>query len=172
MSAGSNVELKERIMFLNNITWSDYIFAIVTCTVLYYLFVAIRYYATDIRDFAGRRRNFSFQRHAQEVELKVHSQINPVHEDEDFEVFEDEQFDEIELLIGEIKSLVAISGTNDFTSQDFRRSLQNILISYPDIKYSPFRSSINELIVSECEKSSAVTLSESAVDELWESSTR
>jgi len=42
-----------------------------------------------------------------------------------------------------------------------------VLKEYPSVRYSPLRSSINELIVSECQKYGAVTLNEDEVELLW-----
>jgi len=81
---------------------------------------------------------------------------------------DDDEFADVESLIGNIKELIINSNGSDLTSTSFRQDLHQVLNKYPLVKNSPFRASINELIVSECEKRSAVTLGESAVDKLWE----
>jgi hypothetical protein len=84
-----------------------------------------------------------------------------------FETTADDDFAEVEHLIERLKSVIADASGKKLIPQELKKYLHLVLQEYPNIKNSPFRTSINELVASECEKYGAVTLSEDEVELLW-----
>ena len=74
---------------------------------------------------------------------------------------------EVDQLIERLKEVVADACSKKLIPREFIEYLQAVLLEYPSIKNSPYRSSINELISSECEKYGTVALSEEEVEQLW-----
>lgn len=84
-----------------------------------------------------------------------------------FQPTSDDDFAEVEHLIERLKNVIADASQKKLIPQEFKQYLHLVLKEYPSVKSSPLRSSVNELIVSECEKYGAVTLREEEVDMLW-----
>ena len=84
-----------------------------------------------------------------------------------FETTKDDDFAEVEHLVERVKSVIADAYGKKLIPQKLKQYLHLGLHEYPNIKNSPFRTSINELVASECEKYGAVTLSEDEVELLW-----
>ncbi|MCK9639217.1 MAG: hypothetical protein M0R39_04850 [Prolixibacteraceae bacterium] len=153
-----------------NISWTDYFVAVVLLLAIYYLFVGLRYFSADLKDlFSGKQRpNFSValprDKGGEDI---LSTEENYPNESPAFETTTDDDFAEVEHLIERLKGVIADASDKKLIPQEFKQYLHLVLREYPNIKNSPLRSSINELVASECEKYGAVTLSEDEVDLLW-----
>lgn len=152
-----------------NISWSDYIIAVAILLTVYYLFVGVRYYSADFKDLLSGKRKLKYR-----AALPVNSgeedypaEENYQNEATAFQPTSDDDFAEVEHLIERLKDVITDASQKKLIPQEFKQYLHLILKEYPSVKSSPLRSSVNELIVSECEKYGAVTLREDEVDMLW-----
>ena len=153
-----------------NISWSDYIIAVAILLTVYYLFVGMRYYSADLKDLLSGKRKLKFWAALPPdtgEEGTYPAEENYQNEATAFETTTDDEFAEVEHLIERLKNVITEASQKKLIPQEFRQYLHLVLKEYPSIKSSPLRSSVNELIVSECEKHGAVTLSEDEVDMLW-----
>ena len=153
-----------------NISWSDYIIAVAILLTVYYLFVGVRYYSADLRDLLSGKRKLKFRASLPldtGEEDTYPAENNYQSEATAFEKTTDDDFVEMEHLIERLKNVIADASQKKLIPQEFKQYLHLVLKEYPSVKSSPLRSSVNELIVSECEKYGAVTLSEDEVDMLW-----
>lgn len=153
-----------------NISWTDYLMAVVLLLAIYYLFVGIRYYSGELKDLLSGKRKLNLKT----VIPKNLNDENLRYDEEDshpadasFEETMDEEFNEVEHLIERLKSVIADASQRKLIPQEFKQYLGMVLKEYPSVKYSPLRLSINELIISECQKYETVTLTEDEVDLLW-----
>jgi len=155
---------------LTNISWTDYLIAVAIFLTIYYLYVGLRYFSADFKDlFSGKRKqNFkaALSNDAKEESIQSAGESATI-EINAFEETSDDEFAEVEHLIGRLKIVIADASPKKLVPQEFKHYLHLVLQEYPSVQNSPLRSSVNELIVSECEKYSAVTLSEDEVDLLW-----
>ncbi|MBT2564677.1 hypothetical protein J7E50_19605 [Pedobacter sp. ISL-68] len=152
-----------------NISWSDYIIAVAILLTIYYFFVGARYYSADLKDQLSGKRKLKFR-----AALPIDSGEEDTYPPESyqnkttsFETNTDDDFAEVEHLIERLKNMIADASQKKLIPQEFKQYLHLLLKEYPSVKNSPLRSSVNELVVSECEKYGAVTLSEDEVDMLW-----
>ena len=155
---------------LTNISWTDYIIAVAILLTTYYFFVGMRYFSADLKDLATGKRKLKFgkkQIHNPEAKSLLATEKTDYHPDADFEPETDEEMDEVEHLIDRLKSVIADASGKKLIPQELKQYLHLVLQEYPNIKNSPFRTSINELVASECEKYGTVTLSEDEVELLW-----
>lgn len=155
---------------LTNISWTDYLIAVAILLAIYYLFVGLKYFSADFKDlFSGKRKqNFKAVLSNDANEESIHStRESATTEINAFEETSDDEFAEVEHLIERLKVVIADASPKKLVPQEFKHYLHLVLKEYPSVQNSPLRSSVNELIVSECEKYSAVTLSEDEVDLLW-----
>ncbi len=153
---------------LKNISWSDYIIAVAILLAIYYLFVGMRYFSGEIKDILSGKRKLKFRaalpdnNGAYDPDAEQRQQ-----ETGSFEKTTDDEFTEVEHLIERLKTVIADASRRKLIPQEFKQYLSMVIKEYPTVRYSPLRSSINELIISECEKHGAVTLKEEEVELLW-----
>ena len=154
-----------------NISWTDYFIAVTILLAIYYLFVGIRYYSRDIKDLLSGNRKLNLK-----TALANNSKGEYLTREENFrpsETFEettDKEFTQVEHLIERLKTLIADASRRKMISQEFKQYLSLVLKEYSTVKNSSLRASVNELIVSECEKYGTVTLTEDEVDLVWKDS--
>ena len=154
-----------------NISWTDYFAAVVLLLTIYYLFVGVRYYSADLKDLFSGKQNPDFRTalsNDTDGENIQPTEENYTNERPAFAITtDDNDFAEVEHLIDRLKSVIADASYKKLIPQEFRQYLHLVFQEYPNIKNSPFRSSINELVASECEKYGAVALSDDEVELLW-----
>jgi len=153
---------------LQSISWSEYITAVVLLLVVYYLVIAGRYCSGDIKDILTGKRTLRFRtalpapgKHEEEIPSESGKLTGGSEETAGNE------FTDVEHLIERLKNVIADASRRNLIPQEFRQYLSMVLKEYPSLRYSPLRSSINELIISECQKYGAVTLKEEEVELLW-----
>lgn len=150
----------------NQISWTDYLLAVSILLAIYYLFVGVRYFSGNLKArLAGKRK------------LTLKASGFPQHEpfqneaSEDISVTTDEdtddEFTEVEHLFEKVKAMIADALNQQLVKEEFKQYLRLVLKEFPSIKTSALRPSINELIVSECEKQGIAAFNEEEVDELW-----
>jgi hypothetical protein len=154
---------------LKNISWTDYITAILIASFFYYLFVGLRHYSVEIRDLLSGKRNLKFNSFLSRRDNQYNEDIEQSQQEEmaGFENTPDYEFDEMEHLIERIKSVIADASRRKLIPMEFKQYLSMVLREYPSVRYSPIRPSVNELILSECHKYGTVTLNEDELDLLW-----
>lgn len=153
---------------LKNILWSDYIFAVAILLAVYYLFVGIRYFSGEIKSLLSGKRKIKPRMAIANPNGAddTDTQQGP-DETRGFEQTTDDDFAEVEHLIERLKAVIADSSRRELIPKEFKQYLSMVLKEYPSVRYSPLRSSINELIISECEKSGTVILNEDEAELLW-----
>lgn len=150
---------------LSNITWSEFFTGIGTAAVLYYLYVAVKFYPDKLKTLFSSRKEIT---NTQSVFLEQ----SPDQADlQSFEETEDDPYDEMDDVEELVTSLV--NGIHEASEKkmvlgEFKQYLRMALREKPMLKESPYRSSINQLIISECSKNGMFTLSEKETDALWE----
>ena len=148
---------------LSNITWTEFFAGTLLLAAIYYLYVMIRFYPGEIKSFLNRRKvqdnHTTFMAPEPVVENPAEAKIAIESADSDL--------DDVEELVAQVVSTIAESATRKLDDTELKWAIELVLGSKPMLKESPYRSSINALIVSECAKNGTVTLSEKEVDMLW-----
>ncbi len=153
---------------LKNISWTNYIIAVTIALAIYYLFIGVRYYSGGIRDLVSGKRKLKSGAALPMAGSRYHENAEPGQQEADgFERTTDDAFNEVEHLVDRLKTVIADASGRKLIPQEFKQYLALVLKEYPSIKYSPLRPSVNELIISECEKYGAFALSEDEVNVLW-----
>jgi hypothetical protein len=155
---------------LANISWTDYIIAVTVVSIIYYVFVGTRYFSQDLKELLSGKRKLNFTPASgipasigRLTDTDYYRPENPTLEEN-----QNDEFAQIEDLIGRLKNIIADAAARKADPQEFRQYLQMVFKEYNNLKKSAFRSSINELVVSECEKYNAVAPNEDEVDLLWD----
>lgn len=147
---------------LSNISWMQFFTGMGSILVIYYLYVLVRYYPDKLKGlFAGKKGteiNPSFLQH---------NGSEPTADAQSSEEEYDE-FKEIENLVSTLQDVIREGSENINEVGDFKKEIAVVLRRAYDLRESPYRPSINELIKSECSKYRTFTLSEREVDALWD----
>jgi hypothetical protein len=157
---------------LTGISWNNYIIVVVLLSIVWYLFVGLRYYFEDIKEFVTGKRKLQFRGVAGKSISKSDYNFDYQKSDEilntpvEFETV-DTVFNEVEDLTARLKNAITDATQKKLSKQEFEDYLRFILKEYPSLRDSPFRPSLNELIVSECEKQESVLLTLQEVEALW-----
>lgn len=157
-------------MFSNIIVYK-YLPWIIGLIIIYYLYVGLRYYRTELKElFKPKKRiddnPFLFNQQDTSIDDKSSQEVD--YHEVSFEQTSDDTFDRIEELIKRLKPAISEAAVKSFTSDQLANTLKVILYNFPDLKKSPFRPAISELIHTECKDNGSTVLSEQEIEELWE----
>ena len=152
------------------ISWTDYLIVVTIVLSAYYLIIGLRYYSAELKELISNKLKLGFNK--QIVDYNFEEDGDPSlslsgHEHQAIDSTNDDAFSEVEELIGHLKDAIETASIKKYIIQELRQSLRMNLKEYPNIKSSPFRGSINELLISECEKWGTATFSEEEADKLW-----
>lgn len=157
---------------LTGISWNNYIVVVVLLSIVWYLFVGLRYYFEDIKEFVTGKRKLQFRGLERKFIPKLDYDFDYQKSDKilnapvEFETV-DPVFNEVEDLTARLKNAITNTTQKKLVKSEIEDRLRFILKEYPLLRDSPFCSSISELIVSECEKQESVLLTLQEVEALW-----
>jgi len=152
-----------------NISWHDYLMGVSIIVVIYYSIIGFRFYSVELKELLsgiGKLR-FSNQIANREKDKFIELSSDQGNRDYTSDHTGDEEFAEVEELIARLKETIQNTATKKSDPQEFKHYLHLLLLEYPTVQTSLFRSSVNEFIVSECEKYGSLTLTEQEIEMLW-----
>ncbi|MGN6542166.1 MAG: hypothetical protein ACTHKY_15265 [Ginsengibacter sp.] len=153
---------------LKNISWTDYIITVSAIFFVYYLLISIRYYSGEIKDFFSGKQKQKFTPVLTASDKQYNLDVDETEEQlASFHNTSDDQLIQTKQLADRLKSVMADAMSKRLIPQEFKQYVSMVLKEYPSIRYSPFQSSINALIISECKKYGSAILSEDEVELLW-----
>ena len=158
---------------LRGISWNNYIVVVVSLSIVWYLFIGLRYYFDDIKDLITGKRKLQFRSLLGKPILKTNYDFNSQNENEilntpvQYETV-DPVFNDVENLTASLKEAITDAIQKKLSKKHFKAHLQSILQTSPLLANSSFRPSLNELIISECEKQESFLLTLQEVDALWD----
>ncbi|MES2107936.1 MAG: hypothetical protein V4577_04280 [Bacteroidota bacterium] len=154
---------------LQHISWHNYLTAVISGIIAYYLFIATRFYSGDLRSLFNR---LSGQQTAanelppvlqyQEPAAEQPASTAPAYPENQQHAPSD-----LDHLTNRLKACVAIASEKPFAPAVLIPQLKKILQEHPELAASTERPAINELIVNECEKTGTALLTEEEVDQWW-----
>ncbi|MFV8324280.1 hypothetical protein [Flavobacterium sp. ZS1P14] len=155
-----------------NISWGNYIVVVVLLLASWYLFVGLRFYFDDIKEIVTGKRKLQFRRLGNTNYQEPQSELNyldfEINTSESESVASDTIFQEVDGLVKQLKNVITDATQRKLIKQEFQDYMRLALTAYPLLRNSPYRSSVDELIVSECEKQGAILLSQQEVEALWD----
>jgi hypothetical protein len=153
-----------------NLSWANYLVVVTLLLAIYYTVIGIRFYSIELQHLWFRFRkptlNFASDKDISESEFL------------DMEVAQDstdntpEQpiinpIQEIEQLSGQFHEALTRANSELFSKEAFIQLLRPILKFHPFLNDEPIKSSMQDLIISECEKNGTIELSKEEINELW-----
>ena len=150
-----------------NITWLSYVELLTAILVVYYSYVALRWYRTDIAkrlqgdrpaaEIAGQGNQPSTTDDVQSAE-GIHAQTEPGPNSPP----------QADMLTMALLATIAESSGHPYEPLATAQKLKAIICHYPELKNSPRRAAINRLVAAECNKTGIARLSEQEVDMWWD----
>jgi hypothetical protein len=156
-----------------NISWVNYIVVVALLLVSWYLFVGFRFYFDDVKEIVMGKRKLQFRGLKDfnysdpQSELNYQDSTEGTSFQSEF-ALSDNTFEEVENLVERLKNVVVDAAQRKLLKQEFIDYLRLILSEYPNVKNSPFSSSVSELIASECDKLVSITLTQDEAERLWD----
>ncbi len=148
----------------STISWTDYLIVVTILLTVYYLFVGARYYSVELKELFSGKRTLHF-RHAPMNVLSTEERILTEKDASDQTKNDDEL--NAERLAVHLNQVISYASKRKLGTEELKQHLQLILREFPEFKDTTLQSSINNLIISECEKHGAATLREEEVELLW-----
>lgn len=150
----------------SNVTWLSYTEMLTSALAVYYLFVLLRWYRTDIAKFlrgdrpaagaAGQENLPSMAGNLQAVEgMYAQTELS-------------ESLPDAEMLTMALLAAIAERSSQPYDPQITAERLKTIICRCPGLGNSPQRTAINSLIAAECKKTGIARLSEQEVDTWWD----
>ena len=155
-----------------NISWSKYCIAIGLLVIIWYVFLGFRFYYQELKQFLSGKQNIKFStlknKKIEQSCLVTNDTANSKSSlsasfSESLGTLEDA--DELSNIL---LNAITESSERNLSKDEFRYYLQLILKDFPLVKDSTFRTMINEVMVSECEKHPQMILTYAEVDGLWD----
>lgn len=148
---------------LTNISWGSYLTAISTILIIWYIFLGLRFYSSEIKQILTgkrkivipflRRKNVKNSIYASQVKSTSNSSAT---------------LDEVNELSSRLIDAISESVERKRSRQEFQYYLKLILNEYPYVKISSLRSTVNGLIFLESQKNADLILTIQQVEGLWE----
>lgn len=155
---------------LNHYSWTSYFEAVALLLVIYYLFIGIRFYGNDIKKLLKSPDARPSQDEPQQIVDEEPAMAQPELINADQYVqdnYPDDDIRETDDLIAEAKSLINAAASKAYGPESLITRLRQLFNKYTSLKTSPHRPAINEMIVSECERTGVASLTEDEVDAWW-----
>ncbi|MFV5692897.1 hypothetical protein ACM55K_12795 [Flavobacterium sp. LT1R49] len=154
-----------------NISWGNYTVVVVLLLASWYLFVGLRFYFAEIKGIVTGKRKLQFRGARGEFDAASDPDLRYL----DFEINTEESesaasdtiFQEVDGLVKQLKNVISDAIQRKLIKQEFEDDMRLALAAYPLLRDSPYRSSVDELIVTECERQGAVLLTQQEVRALW-----
>ena len=156
---------------LNHLSWTSYFEAVIVLLVIYYLFIGIRFYATDIKQlFAPAGKRAADNRLPEQLVFKdAEKPVEGLPEEVIYgqENYTDDDIQQADELISSIKKRITAANGKTYSPDTLLPQLKAIFQEHGSLKISPHRPAINEQVVTECERTGVAELTEDEVDQWW-----
>src|SRR5690606_24438859 len=106
-----------------DISWTDYLTAVFLLLAIYYVYVGVRYYSVDLKDLLSGKRKLNFGASPADTAGDLSPQFT---DNEDIQAATafgettDDDFAQLEHLIGRLKEVIADASRRQLIPQEFR----------------------------------------------------
>ena len=157
---------------LANISWATFLITLIAVLLIYYAYIGFNLYDEELKELFRSKVDpghnpfqFDGQKAAYPIEDPEPEMSKP--EGLPFEETTEDTFERIETLIEALNLGIRAAALNASSPEQVPLKVASILASFPDLKSSPFKPAIHEMIHTACKNSGIHTLSEDDVARLW-----
>jgi hypothetical protein len=138
---------------LSKISWSEYITGMLVLLFVYYLFVILKYYRTELKDFAsGKLRKKRHQR--------VEEPVSDFYEEEG-------TFEALEMIVNDLRYSILERIGKGADRQELLSQMKARLSDYEGMRKPAFRVAINNYIIQHAQEICGVVFSEEELEAEW-----
>ncbi|MDP9077752.1 MAG: hypothetical protein M3O71_10045 [Bacteroidota bacterium] len=156
---------------LNHLSWTSYFEGVITLLIIYYLYIGVRYYAADIKQLLAPtgKSGPGTKLPEQLVFSDAEHQSAGLPEEVSYEHgrYQDDDIQDADKLISSVKKRITAASGTAYAPVKLLTELKAVFQEHPSLKNSPHRPAINELVVTECERTGVAELTEEEVDQWW-----
>lgn len=156
----------------NHISWQSYWIFLAISIALYYLVIASVFYTNEIQSLRVRKRKI-----VSSTPLPSYRETEPTITQQDFfdvdkvllkpkDTEEDTAF-VVQFLVDEVQAFLEAAQQLGYTKEQIIPSLRQLLTKFPSLKYSPYQTSVLNLIAFECENKCSIHLSADDLTKVW-----
>jgi hypothetical protein len=158
--------------FLNHLSWTTYFEVVTLLLVLYYALIGARFYAADIQRLLRRPvpLNTADKLVPDQLSFKggeIAGDSLPEEVSYLFASHSDADIREADELIASLKDCIRTASDNAYAPDALVLQFKTVFNEHASLKTSPHRPAINELVVTECERTGVAELTEDEVDQWW-----
>ena len=153
-----------------NITWSNYSIAIGLLLLIWYSFLGFRFYYQELKQIGAGKRKIQLPVLGGNRIRQTRFESNEMNNSKSELSFSESSctLEDTEQLSSLLINAIREGVERNFSKEEVQIYLKLILNDYPSLKESSYRSTINELMVSECEKHPRMILTYAELDGLWD----
>jgi len=141
---------------LSNVSWSEYLAAVVILLVLYYVIIGLKYYRKEITSLlSGKLPN------------KDNTSKNVLKSPEGRQQ-DAPSFDELEAVVNDLRYSILDKAGNPAIKAELLGQLKQRLASYAGLRRPAYRVAINNYIITHAKEICGVVFSESELEAAWE----
>lgn len=149
---------------LSNISWTTYFISVATATTAWYIIIGLKYYMNDLQSFL---KKIVASRSVKNRQPDGGSAFDNDDRNEFSANDPDDLMSSVQELVAKLKKAIAEASERQFKKAESMYSLQRILRQYPAVKDSSYRTSIEQLIQLEVQRTGFMTLDAEEVAMLW-----
>lgn len=158
---------------IEKISWASYATALLTIVVIYYVVIVLLYYRREISVIANvlQRRFTTNVGFKQEASIADKESLSPFNDTDSASSeksiytgdISTDSFD----LVEKIKDAILQYAEQQYIKEEIITGLQLLLKEYPQLRYSPYAASINNIIKKEIEMHCSIRLEDDEMKMVW-----
>ncbi|WP_426582636.1 hypothetical protein [Mucilaginibacter sp. R-33] len=153
---------------LHQISWLQYLSAVLVAMIIYYIFVILRCYRPELQNLLNRLSGDKAGAPLQALQYQPENEQMAAAVQNPMETaYQEATISETDILVGQLKACIAKAADKPFAPAILIPQLKQILQQHTAFP-APERPAISHLIVNECEKTGTALLTEDEVDQWWE----
>jgi hypothetical protein len=147
-----NKKLNQDVM-LNDVTWSEYIIGVLVLLFVFYLFVILKFYRKELKDFLSG---------------KLKRPAEPGNEEQSVEAFEDDgSFEVLEQVVNELRQDILEKAGTTADREVLLSQMKTRLMRYDGMYRPAYRVAVNDYIMQHAEEICGVVFSEEELEAEW-----
>lgn len=156
----------------SHLSWTSYFEAVMLLLVLYYAFVGFRFYSADIRRLLNHSAppDHAAPGLPDQLVYKETKSPNgglPEEVSYTYDNYPNDDMLKTDNLIAAVKNCIKSASGKPYDPDALLPQVKKVVKEYASLRTSPHRPAINELVVSECERTGVAGLTEDEVDQWW-----
>ena len=153
-----------------NLSWANYLVVITLLLAIYYTLIGIRFYSRELQHLWSRFRKPALK-FASDKNISGSEFLDMQLEQYSFENTPEQPItnplQEVEQLSSLFQEALTQATSELFSKEAFIQLLRPVLKLHPSLNEAPIKSTVQDLIISECEKNGTIVLSKEEINELW-----